>query len=572
MGVRVLLWAFLLGLALAAPASAATLALNEVPVGEVVEVPPFEYAPGRSFGKSLWLRRVEIYAPGARIWVPAADGSLREVPRTHWRYFLPDPARTSSKLFLAVAPDGGEVRGSLFEDGQVHGFAGWQRGGRLWMQRFEQPKDLPSTGFSCATGEGAWTLAGGPAPEEDPANALAAGKAGGLALATLAIDTDNELMSLRFSNDTSAATAYLADLVAGMNAAYERDLGVRLVQGTTLLRTSDVADPYNASTINGQLGEMGTVWSNGTLASVPRAFVTLLSGKSPSTNSGQGLAWVLDAGSAGNYCTAKSLNGSGGQVAGHYSAVWIIRGTGFPASTNVTLVGHEIGHNFGAQHTHCSDRNNGSGPVSTNTIDQCFAGESSCYSGPVSCPTDNSVPGKGSIMSYCNFSTGSGGAGCGSNLNEFHPAHQALFAPRVTSNLANGCFQQQVDQGPSLSPSPASGSTLTLPGGSQGQTVSSSIAFAVSGGSGAGTTQLSCSASGAAAIASGSPQTIAVGGSASPVVVQATLAASAQSGSVSCSAVRQNAGTENFSFTVSVPAGSSVCNGSGDCLFRDSFE
>ena len=56
---------------------------------------------------------------------------------------------------------------------------------------------------------------------------------------TLAVDTDNELMNLKFSNNTTSATNYIASLFALMSVIYERDLQVRLLQGTTFLRGLD---------------------------------------------------------------------------------------------------------------------------------------------------------------------------------------------------------------------------------------------------------------------------------------------------------------------------------------------
>src|SRR5690606_38702621 len=60
--------------------------------------------------------------------------------------------------------------------------------------------------------------------------------------AVVAIDTDNEFMNLRFGNDTGAAANWIADLFATMNLMYIDDLNVRLLQGTTFLRTAP--DPY----------------------------------------------------------------------------------------------------------------------------------------------------------------------------------------------------------------------------------------------------------------------------------------------------------------------------------------
>lgn len=549
-------------------------ALNEVPVGATVEVPAFSFSADQRFSAPLSLRRIDIYAPDARILRALPGGGFAELPRSDRHYFIAERDKTASRLFLSVSADGRDVRGSLFNAEQTFDFEGRIENGVVETQHFSKsrPEDHQFSCGNLAHLHAVDSSADQPGlPDLDLAALKASLPKAATHQATLAIDTDNELLDLRFGNSESAATTYLADLVAGMNVAYARDLGFNLVQGTTVLRAQPVsgADPYSETSTGGQLGEVGREWSTAPLLAENRAFVILLSGKSPGTNSGSGVAWVLG-GSAANYCTAKDVPSANPEVVGHYSATQIIRGTGFPASTNVNLVGHEIGHNLGASHTHCSDRTTGAGGASTNTIDQCYNAEGSCYSGAPACPSDNSVNGRGSLMSYCNFGAPNGAA-CGQTLNEFHPAHQTLIAPRVTSNINNACFKAIVsDQGPLLSPSPANGSTTAMPAGSQGQTVSRSISFAVSGGTGSGTTTLSCSGSGAVSVASGTPQTIAVSGSASPVVAQLTLSSAPRTGAVSCTMNRAGIGSSSFTFNFTAAAGSAACTGS--CVFRNGFE
>ncbi|MCK7594493.1 hypothetical protein [Pseudomarimonas salicorniae] len=125
--------------------------------------------------------------------------------------------------------------------------------------------------------------------------------------------------------------------------------------------------------------------------------------------------------------------------------------------------------------------------------------------------------------------------------------------------------------GPTLSPvSPLNNSTTALAGGSSGTTVSANISFQASGGAAAGTTQLVCSGSGGVSIGSGSPQTVAVGGTVAPVVARMVLGGSAQSGSVACTMTPQNGTPVNYSFNFTAPAASAACTGT--CLLRTGFE
>ena len=77
-------------------------------------------------------------------------------------------------------------------------------------------------------------------------------------------------------------------------------------------------------------------------ASYPRAFALMISGKSSSSYSAEGMAWVLD---TGTYCAATGTN-YGGQIYGHYSINRVFKYAGATAADDVSLVAHELGHNF----------------------------------------------------------------------------------------------------------------------------------------------------------------------------------------------------------------------------------
>jgi hypothetical protein len=421
-------------------ASLAAGVFDGVPVGGQVALPAFAVEGAKHSPGAIVFERIDPYAPGARIYEVGAGGALKEVPRSPRRWFVSDRDRSLVRMYLSVSEDGKTFTGTWFDAGgtfEFHGDVG-KRGLRL-----HAAEKLDDAGnFTCGNegrsmrDPGAVPLPGGiPLP-----------KGAATHQAVVAVDTDNEFMAqAKIANNTTNASNYLAALFTGLNVFYERDLHVRLVQGTTFLRVAP--DSYTQTTLDGQLNEVGTLWKDTpALQAVDRAFVTLLSGKSPNPNGASGFAWLLD---AQNYCTSKGQVIQGGDVFGHYSVIQTFKFAGSNASHDVGIVGHELGHNFGAAHTHCTNIATGAEPSANNTIDQCFNGEAGlgCYAGPVSCPNDNSVAGRGSIMSYCNFS-GPSGANCGQVLHEFHPTHEVALGVRIAANIANLCLDPIVLQPP----------------------------------------------------------------------------------------------------------------------------
>lgn len=374
----------------------------------------------RALLDSAVLKRIEIYAPDAKIYVMGDDGP-HEVPRSTELQFISVSGPT---MALSVAADGRSAHGTLLGGpGQNYRIKGTAAPNGL---------TLDTDGFTDEAPDGSALRFNVDAPDDvlvpPPADKrygaldelLASAKVVDVAArqAVVAIDTDNEFMQLKFADNATNATNYIASLFTNMNVIYERDLNLTLVQGMTFLRPSTTPDPYSSTSSTAtdvQLDEFSEYWRVNN-ASVACAFALILSGKSSSNNSSAGIAWLLQ---NRNYCAATGQQFSG-HTFGHFALDRVFKFAGSSAASDTLVAAHELGHNFGAAHTHCTDITSGANSVATNTIDQCFTGEGACcgcYTGSQVCPASHTVNGvtnvTGTLMSYCHLS---GISGCSSAL------------------------------------------------------------------------------------------------------------------------------------------------------------
>ena len=458
-------------------------ALLRVRTGERVRIAGWPVAPGTR--RDVVIVRHEIYAPGARV-LRVDAGGTHEVPRSRlvffWGSLADDP---TSGIYVAVDPVAGTI------EGMTRTAAGGQHQlrplvpGKPGLHLLATPEAFlagqgshPKPEWTCGEDQlaagspaiEAFAAAHGsppaalsprsprlalPAPPEPAAPLPAAAEisgpvtaSAGFNLATVAIDTDHELMSLKFSDDTTAATNYIASLFAQINVMYERDLQVQLLVGTTILRTASVADPYTQQPLSGgaassaELTEFSSYWSANEGA-VARTVTTMLSGKSPSPDLASGIAWVgslCNHGYGYNFCQVFQIDYQAGDA---------------------LIVGHEIGHNFGSVHTHCY----------TPPIDECWNTEPGCYSGPTSCPAPTTINGVanvyGTIMGYCHLL-----AGCSTEM-VFHPRTVAVIDPNI-GNALGVCMTAGTGASPSVSAihpdnGPAAGGTTVVISGSNFQ-------------------------------------------------------------------------------------------------------
>ena len=401
--------------------------LLKLRTGSSVAVADWPVSPG--VRQEVELTRVEVYAPGAKI-VKVENGRTVELPRSRHVFFqgrsVDDP---ETRLVVAVDPDTLTLEGTALTGQGPRELRPAKSGGYVVSTAEELEKSMgQKPSWSCGQEQSAQarelTDVFGPAPTKGN---LTLGEAvTTLETATIAVDTDNELLSQKFSNSTTAATNYIANLFAAMNVIYERDLQVRLLQGLTILRPSTTADPYaqgpgfgtcTACANGNQLNEFSNYWSGGcggacTGAAANRALAVMLSGKSTSANLASGIA------SVGTLCSTAS----------GYSFNQVFKFAQDTVANDIMVVAHEIGHNFGSPHTHCYSP----------PIDTCYNGEA-CYTGAQSCPATQTINGvtnvTGTLMSYCHLS---GLAGCGSSP-VFHPRTVSLVATNVTARVGV-CF------------------------------------------------------------------------------------------------------------------------------------
>ncbi len=389
--------------------------LAAIPSGGRLIVRDFPTAPGDR--GDVVFERIDVYAAGARVW---ADGTLGviEQPRSA-RVHLLGSSRTDPdvRVGLSLDPGGGGGTGLVANRTGVYGL--WQRDvdDPTWAH-YEIGASLEErlgieTQTTCDTRDSLPLEVGPSAPSEAPISLEPSGPSHE---AVLAFDTDGEFLA-EYGNDTGLADSAIGDLILSLNVIYERDLGLRLLQGETILRTNAATDPYTSGSTSGQLDEV-RAWWQANQAAVERVWVALLSGKNPGSCSGAGIAWV------DVYCN-NSFS---------YSATQVIKCVSLSGSSNTRLIGHEVGHNAGSGHTHCYNPE----------VDQCYNAQGGCYGGPVSCPDftgliEGIAPNKGTIMSYCHFSPPNG-AGCGSSESYFHPTVIARIQQSIDA-ATGSCVQ-----------------------------------------------------------------------------------------------------------------------------------
>ena len=427
-------------------------ALLAVPLEERVRIEDWPVAPG--VRRAVVVTRHDVYAPDAKI-VAIDRGKEVEVPPSRLVFLWGSAEGDGSTVVLiTLDPDSAAISGSsMSEDGSYDLLAPTAgRPQHLLLRDGALREAGAEAGFQCGFGD----LPKDAARDRSREERLRSGAPRVLTsmhTGVVAVDTDNEFMGTKFANNTTNATNYIAQLFAGLNAIYQRDLFVQLLQGYTILRLSGTADPY-VSNAGGnadgpKLNEVSNYWATN-YSGIKRMLMMMLSGKQAG-GGWSGIAWI------GGLCS-NSFGVSFNQV---------FRTGTMAGSGDFQLVGHEMGHNFGSPHTHCTDT---SATTGMQPIDFCSSGECGASWNPPSgqvCPasfTINPANGapvtnvRGTLMSYCHLL-----GGCGVT-NVFHPQSISLtVGPEIDAAVGQCIFPVNANPAPTVTGiAPASGFT---PGG-----------------------------------------------------------------------------------------------------------
>jgi hypothetical protein len=198
-------------------------------------------------------------------------------------------------------------------------------------------------------------------------------------LATIAIETDEEYLA-HFGGSVSAASAYAGTLIGGVSEIYARDFNAHLQIG--FLRIWQTTDPWTTDDAIDQIFQFQDYW-NANMTGVFRHAAHFLSPRTMS--SAGGVAYLP------GLCQTDYDYGLSAYLNGFFPYPIVHNDS---QNWDLMVAAHELGHNFGAPHTHDM----------TPPVDGCAFG-------------DCSVVPNGTIMSYCHTCAG----GMANIRMEFHP-------------------------------------------------------------------------------------------------------------------------------------------------------
>ncbi|MHC4419508.1 MAG: M12 family metallo-peptidase [Planctomycetota bacterium] len=317
----------------------------------------------------LDLERFEIFTPDARI---VRASGLGETPMPHPDVVLlrgTIAGQPDSSVFLGLSPHG--TNGVIRTAGGRHIISSrlLETGVSTVIYDLDAlpAGALEFKGFECGLDQLAGLVAADPAP----GGAAAGGGGPDCSDAVkLAVETDWEFTGDLFEGDPDASAAYAAELIAAVSEIYLRDVDVTLL--ISYLRVwADANDLWTHSSIFDQLDQFQDYYE-ANMQDVERHTAHFLSGRALS--GAGGVAYLP------GLCNGEWAYGLSAHLNGSFP--YPLEDNN-PQNWDVVVVAHELGHNFGAPHTHSMDP----------PIDECAYG-------------DCTGADEGTIMSYCHTCDG----------------------------------------------------------------------------------------------------------------------------------------------------------------------
>lgn len=247
------------------------------------------------------------------------------------------------------------------------------------------PGLIETPAWTCATREP-------PVPPQPPGDGGVAGSPP-CRQVRIAFETDYEFLQL-FGGNTSAATGYISTLASALTSIYNRDLNTKVAAVYSRLWTTP-SDPWTATNTSEQLDEFVGYW-NVNMNSIVRDLAHFLSGR----GLGGGVAYLP------GLCNGTPF-GVSANLAGYFPTP-LVDNNG--QNWDIMVTAHELGHNFGAPHTHSY----------APPIDGCGSSPQDCSA---------AAGGNGTIMSYCHLCSG----GIGNIKLRFHPGNIATMLQHLGS-------------------------------------------------------------------------------------------------------------------------------------------
>ena len=221
----------------------------------------------------------------------------------------------------------------------------------------------------------------------------------------VAIDVDN--FTYATYNNVGNATDWALAQMAGVSAIYTQELGGLFLLQATYVHLWQTPDPMSNFTndAGAMLDNFRSTWETTPSLDAVQRDVTHLMSKRGNTGTG-GIAYLGVNCSSFAYGFSAVMTSSTTTNINSYS--W-----------NLDVVSHELGHNFGSNHTHWCGWPGGA-------IDDCYPSEGGCGNGP--------QVATGTIMSYCHLD------GSTPKVLQFHPLVESNAL--IPSMSASGCYTQ----------------------------------------------------------------------------------------------------------------------------------